>query len=276
MTVRRAHKLIKVRRPPHTQVVRVTRCHPRTTVRRITVWVTVRRHGKKVRVKRTKLERIVLTPHLVNSTTRRVPYGKGTIVNGWLGTSAGVALGGQTVTVLSAPDNGQGQFTPVTTANTATNGSWSAKLPAGPSRLVEALYAGGPTTEPTNSQNVLVTVPAKLRVKIKPARVSWGKKVVISGQILGGYIPANEQAVSQLLRLRIGVAGIGISQTAGIPDVNRAGQFRTGFCFNPGRGVVHYWFSVSTLVETDYPFQPATSHRLKVKVGPHNARHPCG
>ena len=211
VTVRRAHKLIKVRRPPHTQVVRVTRCHPRTTVRRITVWVTVRRHGKKVRVKRTKLERIVLTPHLVNSTTRRVPYGKGTIVNGWLGTSAGVALGGQTVTVLSAPDNGQGQFTPVTTANTATNGSWSAKLPAGPSRLVEALYAGGPTTEPTNSQNVLVTVPAKLRVKIKPARVSWGKKVVISGQILGGYIPANEQAVSQLLRLRIGVVGIGIS-----------------------------------------------------------------
>jgi hypothetical protein len=39
---------------------------------------------------------------------------------------------------------------------------------------------------------------------------------------------------------------------------------------------VHYWFSVSTLVETDYPFQPASSRRLQVKVGPHNARHPCG
>ena len=276
VTVRRGHKRLKVTRRAHTRVVKVMRCHPRTTLRRVTVWVTVRRQGKKVRVKRTELERVVLTPHVVNSTSRRVPYGHGTTVNGWLGTYAGIALGGQTVSVLTAPDNGLGQFTAATTVTTVANGSWSVNLPPGPSRLVEAVYGGSPTTEPSSSPDVLMTVPAKLRVKIKPARVSWGKRVVISGQILGGYIPANKREVSQLLRLRIGVVGIGISQTAGIPDVNRAGQFRTGFCFNTGRGVVHYWFSVSTLVETDYPFQPASSHRLQVKVGPHNARHPCG
>ena len=276
VTVRHGHKLVKVRRPAHTKLVKVMRCHPRTTLRRVTVWVTVRRQGRKVRVKRTELERVVLTPHVVNSTSRRVPYGHGTTVNGWLGTDAGIALGGQTVSVLTAPDNGLGQFTAATTVTTVANGSWSASLPPGPSRLVEAVYGGSPTTEPSSSPDVLMAVPAKLRVKIKPARVSWGKRVVISGQILGGYIPANQREVSQLLRLRIGVVGIGISQTAGIPDVNRAGQFRTSFCFNTGRGVVHYWFSVSTLVETDYPFQPASSRRLQVKVGPHNARHPCG
>ena len=66
---------------------------------------------KTVRVRRTKLVRVVLTPRIVGSTTRRVRYGHGTTVSGWLGTApSGIALGGQSVRVLTAPDNGLGQF----------------------------------------------------------------------------------------------------------------------------------------------------------------------
>ena len=62
-----------------------------------------------------------------------------------LGLPDGTALGGQVVSVLTAPDNGLGQFTQAAVPTTAANGSWSARLPAGPSRLVEAYYAGAPT-----------------------------------------------------------------------------------------------------------------------------------
>jgi hypothetical protein len=137
------------------------------------------------------------------------------------------------------------------------------------------VYDGTPSTEAAVSGQARLVVPSKLAVKIKPARVRWGNKIVISGQILGGYIPSNPQAVSQLLRLRIGIRGVHISQTAGIPDVDRAGNFRTSYCFGTGRGVVHYWFSVSTLREVNYPFHPATSRRIPVRVGPRNAKHPC-
>ena len=263
-------------RRAHTKVVKVMRCHPRVVRRRVTVWKTVRRHGRKVRVKRKKLVRVVLPPRIVNSSTRRVRYGAGTTVNGWLGTPSGTPLAGQTVRVLTAPDNGQGQFSQAATAVTAANGGWAADLPAGPSRLVEATYDGTPSTEAAASGQARLVVPSKLAVKIKPARVRWGSKIVISGRILGGYIPSNPQAVSQLLRLRIGIRGIHISQTAGIPDVDRAGNFRTSYCFGTGRGVVHYWFSVSTLREVDYPFHPATSRRIPVRVGPRNAGRPCG
>jgi hypothetical protein len=276
VTIRRHHKLVHVRRAAHTKVVRVMRCHPRVVRRRVTVWVTVRRQGKRVRVKRKKLVRVVLPPRIVNSNTRRVHYGHGTTVSGWLGTTSGTALAGQTVRVLAAADNGQVRFSQAATAMTAANGGWTASLPAGPSRLIEAVYDGGPATEAAVSGQVRLIVPAKLKVKIKPIKVQWGKRIVIGGRILGGYIPANPQAVSQLLRLRIGVKGIHISQTAGIPDVDRAGNFRTAYCFGPGRGVVHYWFSVSTLRETDYPFQPASSRRMPVEVGPGSARRPCG
>jgi hypothetical protein len=103
--------------------------------------------------------------------------------------------------------------------------------------------------------------------------VSWGKRIVISGRLLGGYIPGGTASVSQLLRLRIGLQHV--SQTAGIPNVAANGRFRTTYCFNPGHGVVRFWFSVSTLNETDYPYAPNTSRRVDVTVGPGNARRPC-
>jgi hypothetical protein len=41
----------------------------------VSVWVTVRRHGKKVRVRRHKTIRVVLKPHRVTTTTRLVSDG---------------------------------------------------------------------------------------------------------------------------------------------------------------------------------------------------------
>ena len=275
VTVKRHHRQVKVKRRASVKIKKVTKCHPRTKLERVAVRVRVRRHGKTVWIIRHKRRRVVVPPHLRNSTKLRVRHGHTATVSGWLGNYAGVALGGQPVTVLTAPNNGLGRFVPAAVVATAPNGSWTTTLPAGPSRLVEAVFNGGPTTEASTSGQVRLVVPSKLAVKLRPARVRWGHKIVISGHILGGYIPSNPQAVSQLLRLRIGIRGIHISQTAGIPDVDRAGNFRTSYCFGTGRGVVHYWFSVSTLREVDYPFHPATSRRIPVQVGPRNARRPC-
>ena len=164
VTVRRHHRSIRIKEEAHSQVVKVTRCHPRTERKRITVWVTIHRHGKKVRVKRRELRRVVLLPHVVNRTTRRAAHGRRTTVNGWLGTSTGVALPGQPVSVITAADNGQGRFRLAAAVTTTNDGSWSATLPAGPSRLVEAVYSGSPTTEPANSGQVHVIVPATVKL----------------------------------------------------------------------------------------------------------------
>ena len=140
--VRRHHKRVRVRRPAHTKIVHVTKCHPRTIIKHRIVIVTIHRHGKKVRVRRRKTIHVIVLPHPVLKLKRRVAFGHGTTVSGWLGTYDGVALAGQAVEVLSAPDNGGGSFTPVAWATTASNGGWSAQIPAGPSRLIEADYGG--------------------------------------------------------------------------------------------------------------------------------------
>jgi hypothetical protein len=267
VTVRRHHKLVRVRRRAHTKVAKVVRCHPRTARRRVTVWVTVRRHGKKVRVRRRKLVRVVLPPRLVGSTTLRVRYGHGATVSGWLGTYAGIALGGQTVRVLTAPDNGLGEFSRAAAATTAANGSWTAELPAGPSRLVEAVYDGGSTTEASQSAQVQLVVPAEVKLlRVWPRRVPWGATVHLTGQLVGGYLPPG----GALVRLRIGYGSTYF--TYGVQEhVGGDGRFSTVASFGPGDPSIFrtYWFQIASLPMGDYPFAPAASRRVTVIVGGH-------
>ena len=213
ITVRRHGKRVKVKTRARTKVERVMRCHPRTVRRRTVVFVRVRRHGHLVKVKRIKIVRVVVPPHVIAKTSRAVGFGHGTTVNGYLGTSAGIAIGGHAVSVLTAPDNGGRQFTQAAVVTTAANGTWTAKLPRGPSRIVEAVYGGDPTTEGASSGQVHVIVPAKVKLlSVSPRRVAWGGTVRITGQLVGGYLPAG----GALVRLRIG-------QGSQLSDLRRAG-----------------------------------------------------
>jgi hypothetical protein len=265
--VRRHHKLVRVRRRAHTKVVKVMHCHPRIVRRRVTVWVTVRRHGKKVRVKRKKIVRVVLPPRLVGSAKRRVRHGLETTVSGWLGTYAGTALSGQTVRVLTAPDNGLGQFSQAAAVTTAADATWTATLPPGPSRLVEAVYDGGSTTEPSQSAQVQLIVPAKVKLlRVWPRRVPWGATVHLTGQLVGGYLPPG----GALVRLRLGFRST--YNTYGVQEhVGGDGRFSTVATFGPGSARIHrtYWFQIASLPMGNYPYAPSASRRVTVIVGGH-------
>lgn len=163
--------------------------------------------------------------------------------------------------VLAAANNGKGGFRQIAVVTAAPDGSWSARLRPGPSRLIEASYVGDGSNEPALSRQVRLIVPARILLSVHPTRTHWGGTIHIAGRLLGGYIPRGK-----LLRLRIGAEGV--SGTVGIPDVTRTGRFHTTWTFAAGRRIVHYWFAVATLAEADYPFAPASSMRDAVIVGP--------
>lgn len=267
VTVHRRKSTIRIKERAHTQTTRVTRCRPRIVHRRIAVWVTVTRHGKPMRVKRHKTIRVVELPHVVSRSSRRVRHGRPTVVDGWLGMANGTALGGQRVEVLTAPDNGLGQLTPAVVTTTAANGSWSAALPAGPSRLIEARYPGAPTLEPATSAQVRVLVPGVVKlISVSPRRVAWGGSVRIVGRLVGGYLPSG----GALVRLRI---GFGASYTTyGVEEhVTGNGRFSTTYTFGIGDPGIYrsYWFQIASLPMGNYPWQPAASRRISVLVGGH-------
>jgi len=265
VTVKRHGKSVRIRTRARRRVVRVMRCHPRTVRRRTVVFVTVRRHGRLVRVKRVRFVRVAVAPHLVGHSSKRVPFGHGTTVSGWLGTSSGTALPGQQVRVLSAPDDGLGHFSQVAVVSTAADGSWSARLPAGPSRLVEAAYGGDPQTEGASSEQVRVLVPARVRLlSVSPRRVPWGGTVRIVGELQGGYLPRGGVNV----RLRYGHGRA--RTTYGIEThVSGNGRFVTYSTFGPGDPSFYltYWFAIASLPSGNYPYAPAASGRRYVVVG---------
>lgn len=148
---------------------------------------------------------------------------------------------------------------------TNRDGTWRARLAPGPSRLVVALYSGGPLTEGAFSPEARLVVPAKIKLlSVTPRQVRWGGTVRITGQLFGGYLPPG----GALVRLRI---GFGHSfQTYGVQEhVTGSGLFSTTYTFGTGSPSVHrtYWFQVASLPMGNYPYAPAASKRVTVSVG---------
>jgi hypothetical protein len=260
-------RVVRVREQAHTQRIRITRCHARTVRRRVTRVVTVHRHGKTIRVKRSEVVRVVVEPRTVLKTSQRVHHGQAATVDGWLGTTTGAALAGQTVDVLTAPDDEREIFHVAAIATTAANGGWSAQLPAGPSRLIEATYPGTANTEGAVSAPAHLIVPAKVQLlKIAPRRVAWGGTIHLTGQLKGGYLPRG----GALLRLRIGLGNY--ETTYGVREhVTGNGRFTTNYTFGAGEPSTYrtFWFQIASLPMGDYPYAPASSRRLTVTVGGH-------
>jgi hypothetical protein len=264
-TVRRHGKRVRERGPTRRVRRKVRKCHARTVVRTVKVVLKrhgkpVLRHGKPVYVKR-RVRRVLL-PHAVNEPSRRIGHGKPTTVNGFIGLADGTALADQTVDVYSSPDDNAPRFRMMTAVTTDASGEWSAKVPGGPSRLIEAAYPGTSTTEPATSSTVRLTVPAKIAVTISPRVVSWSKKITISGRLVGGYVPRDGVA----LRLRVPYPGGQVQQEPF--RTNSHGEFSFQWSYGAGHGVVAYRFAVATTAtESDYPWASAVSRAVRVTFG---------
>jgi hypothetical protein len=265
VVVHRHGKLVRVHRRAHTKRVKVTKCRERFVKRKVIELVKVKRHGKVVVVKRTKIEKVPVPPQAVSSSTKRVSYGKGATVSGILATTGGIALAGRTVEILTAPNNQLGQWSQAAIVTTAPDGTWSATLPPGPSRLVEASYAGDTTTLPSTSNTVMMVVPARIKITITPHQLPWNGVLTIHGHLAGGYIPPDGVA----MRVLIGLPHLPHPYLAQSFRTNAAGAFALRFkAFGGGHGATHYpvWLA-TTSNESDYAYAKSSSRRIKITFG---------
>jgi hypothetical protein len=254
-------------------------------------WLTIRRHGATVRIKvgghfktikvvevvgscttghvmtragRPRAQPSCKPPNPRRTSSLQVPYGHSVAIHGLYTTTQGVPLAGQPVHILAAPDNHTNQFKRLTTVTTAADGSWTATLPPGPSRIIRAVTDGTATVLPSSGQ-VTTIVPADIRLlRVWPRQVAWGGTVHLVGQLLGGYLPPG----GALVRLRIGYGST--YNTYGVEEhVMGDGRFSTVASFGPGDPSVQrtYWFQIASLPMGNYPYAPAASQRVTVRVG---------
>ena len=110
------------------------------------------------------------------TTRATVAFGQPVRLRGLLMSSAGLPIAGQPVAILTAPDNGSNAFTQAAAVTTGVDGSWTATLPPGPSRTIEASYPGSPTILPATGYATVIT-PAKIVLtSVTPDRTPWGSR----------------------------------------------------------------------------------------------------
>lgn len=97
-----------------------------------------------------------------------------------------------------------------------------------------------------------VVVPASIRLHV-PRHAHWGGKLVLTGRLRGGYLPAVGETV--ILSVRFGGHEHDFAHLA----VSGNGRFRYVYTFLPGNGVASYPFMAETVRESGYAYAPGRS-----------------
>ena len=136
-TVRRHHKLVRVKRGGRLKTINAVKYVEQCTTKH----VQTARHGRQVR-------RICRAPRVHVTKTLFVQYGHKVTLAGLYTTASGTPLPDQPVRILAAPDNNSGAFSQLAVVTTGPNGGWSATLTPGPSRVIRAVTGGTATILP--------------------------------------------------------------------------------------------------------------------------------
>jgi hypothetical protein len=190
-----------------------------------------------------------------------VAYGRRTRLYGWFATADGTALAHAPVTIIAAANNGLERWRKLAAVTTDADGAWRATLPPGPGRLLEAVYGGGSVTLAGASPLARTVVPAKIDLAPLPTHIPWGGVLVLSGRVLGGYIPGG-----QILRVLRGGDRSHLQVIAN-PLIRRDGRFIIRLAAVGGGGPISLVVAVGTLSERDYPYAPGVSRRYSVTIG---------
>ncbi len=154
---------------------------------------------------------------------------------------------------------GSVSVTPVATATTTADGSWSLKAPAGPSRLLRvAFYSHTLDAVPAATLDFHENVPATISIHA-PRHVNLGQFFTFSGQLTGGYIPAGGEEVQ--VQINYG----GRWRELQLVDTNSRGQwkYRYAFTLEPG---TRWAFRAIAVRNGSYPFTSHESATIHVAV----------
>lgn len=214
-----------------------------------TVLRTVKKHGKKRKVRRSRT---------VLESRDKVPFGRTVRFGGRLVNPAGHPLADATVTVYSRLADG-GEETVAGTTTTNGDGHFSFKVEARSSRKFRFAYSGSPTVLPIEGSATLL-VEGATTFKVKPKHVLNGDSVLFSGRVKGRPLPPG----GKLLELQVDLTDEW--STFQTLHTDSHGFWKLRYPFKRTCGVVVYAFRVVLPEEEPYPLEESSSHQLRVRV----------
>ncbi len=204
-----------------------------------------------------------IAPYDRRPAHRTVPYGRGLRYGARLLDANGAPLAGREVEVVESFGAGAGPRERRTTVSTGAGGEFGLRLAPGPSRQVQALFAGSRTLTRGAGRSVAMTVRAGVVLHASAATVRiGGAPVVFSGRLLhtGATIPRTGRP----LVLQFRYPGAPWSEFRTVQS-NRLGRFRLSYSFadDDSRGV-RFQFRAISPRQSGWPYAPGTSRPVAV------------
>jgi hypothetical protein len=191
--------------------------------------------------------------------SRVLPYGRRSVISGRLIDSDGFGLPGETLCIEERPRVPHWPYSVVGSTTTRTDGSWSFKLPSGPSRSIRIDYGGDPDLISTFLD---VSVRAHATLHLHTHRTRPHRRVFFSGRV-AGPLPGKRVVI-----LRGTVPGSKRKYLIRRGRTDVFGHFRIGYAFSPVATRTKFVFWVVVPAQDGYPYRLGRSPKRFVRVHP--------
>ncbi len=173
-----------------------------------------------------------------------------------MATNGKSGVGGAALDVMQTVTRaGLSQRTKVGTVTTAPDGSFRAKVPPGPTRLVHLVEPTCGSVGPTVSQRVRGAVLGKTTTR----RVRNRQTARFRGRVLGGYVG---RGLPLELQVKVGSSWKDVKAVT----TNPRGEYRVSYRFMRTYVRYTYRFRIVTRAGSAWPYMAAKSRQLKVRV----------
>lgn len=216
--------------------------------RKRTVWRTIRRGGKRRRVRRRVT---VLRP------AARVQFGRRVRIAGRLANRDGQGIAGAEVRVYARSGVAPEQL--VAVLQTDRDGRYRYTAAGGMSRRLVFAYPGSPLILAAQRE-VTLAVPALSSLRASRRHLLNGQAVKLSGRLRTLPVPPRGKLVELQVRLS------GRWQTFRTTRTDEQGRWAIRYQFNRTRGVQQYRFRGGLPAEAGYPFARGSSRSVTVRV----------
>jgi hypothetical protein len=154
---------------------------------------------------------------------------------------------------------GSASATPIASATTRPDGTWTLKAPAGPSRLLRvAYYSHTLDSSPAATIDIHESVQGVVSIRA-PHRARLGHALVFRGQLAGGYVPPGGESV------QMEILYAGRWRTIEVLPTSSRGAWTYKYVFTLGVGT-SYLFRAVTVPNGGYPFLSTHSKPIRVTV----------
>ena len=194
---------------------------------------------------------------------RMVPYGRGTAFSGRLTSASGARLGDLPIAVTETFAAGANPVRRETVAHTRRDGTFLVRLAPGPTRRVEAAFAGNRLLSASSGPPARFAVRSSIRLRASAATAKvGGAPIAFSGRVgrLGTAIPTGGVPVE--LQFRLAGSEWGEFRTV---RTDAAGRFRYAYAFSDddSRGV-RFQFRAHLPRQEGWPYEPGASRLVLI------------